>query len=259
MSSSGVTADVLTAFVSDAVTTFNLTSENVIYLQRIGLPAQVVTAMLVHDKELKDNAALQQLQQQQQAAPAEMPPTNQPPDMGQETPPYSNDNYYPSGYGYGWFPFLNSDFGFGSGFGSGFGFGDFNHRFNDRFEDRFNHRFNDRFDDRFANRFNRRFNDRFNHRFNDRFDDRFSQTFFPNNFNNFNGFNRFDGFNRFNGFNGIAPNRLFLNGRNFAQPSTAESLTFDPRFPNFRAGARLPNSNFAFRSGRFPHTFFPNS
>lgn len=50
---SGVKESVLLAFVTNSVHTFNLSAEEIIYLNDIGVPASVVTAMIQRDQELK--------------------------------------------------------------------------------------------------------------------------------------------------------------------------------------------------------------
>ncbi len=53
MSESGVDAGVLMAFVTNSTSIFSLSADEVIYLNDIGMPSEVVTAMLQHDQALR--------------------------------------------------------------------------------------------------------------------------------------------------------------------------------------------------------------
>jgi hypothetical protein len=153
MSAAGVPDDVVKAYVENSGSTFNLTTDNIIHLQGVGVSSVVTTAMLVHDKNLRESvnaqaqavqaAAAQQQQQQQQQnaqaaeAPVVAPPNYQDQYSAPQTYYYNQPYYYPSGYGYGdwWgpsvvvgFPFRSWCFngfrrgglGFHSGFNRGF-------------------------------------------------------------------------------------------------------------------------------------------
>ena len=53
LANSGVNESVMLAFVTNSVHTFNLGAEDIIYLNDIGVPAAVVTAMMQRDQDLK--------------------------------------------------------------------------------------------------------------------------------------------------------------------------------------------------------------
>src|SRR5437016_2188351 len=55
---SGVSADVVTAYVQSSSSTFNLAPQTIIQLQEMGIPGTVTTAMLSHDKELRDKGTM---------------------------------------------------------------------------------------------------------------------------------------------------------------------------------------------------------
>src|SRR5690242_7737050 len=57
MAGSGVGDDVLSAYIQNSSSTFNLTPENIIYLQNIGISAPVLSAMLGHDRTMREQAA----------------------------------------------------------------------------------------------------------------------------------------------------------------------------------------------------------
>ncbi|HEX4645474.1 MAG TPA: hypothetical protein VH598_07675 [Verrucomicrobiae bacterium] len=166
MASKGVPEDVLKAYIDNSSSTFNLTSDAIIYLQGQCVSGPVTSEMLSHDKALFQKASAYPPAVQAPLTPPVTAPYPYPatdvtqPDYSYATPPvnYVYNEGYPGGYwyyapaygGWCWYPFVG--FGFG-----GFGF----HRFHDF--DRFHHF--DRFHDF----------DRFHH------------------FENFNHFNHFNG------------------------------------------------------------------
>jgi hypothetical protein len=54
LAESGVDENVLMAYVTNCTRTFNAGPEEIIYLNDIGITPQVVTAMIVHDREIRD-------------------------------------------------------------------------------------------------------------------------------------------------------------------------------------------------------------
>lgn len=121
MATSGVPEDTIKAYVDGVQATFNLTPDNIINLQGVGVSSGVMTEMLKHDKELRDNAnayaSAMTAQAQSSLPPGAYPPTTQaPPDNGypNATPddtndynqlvPYGNWNYL-AGYGWCWQPY----------------------------------------------------------------------------------------------------------------------------------------------------------
>jgi hypothetical protein len=83
----GLDESVLLAFVTNSTSTFNLNSDQIIYLNDIGVPATVLTAMIQHDQALKSNAAL-----------ASAPPTypNQPAPAPVTPAPYPDSTTVPA-------------------------------------------------------------------------------------------------------------------------------------------------------------------
>src|SRR5690348_10299165 len=57
MAQSGVTEDVLLAYVSNSHNAFNLSADGVVYLRDIGISSPVLTAMLSHDSTLPSQPA----------------------------------------------------------------------------------------------------------------------------------------------------------------------------------------------------------
>ncbi len=58
LANSGLDASVMLAFVTNSTRAFNLGAEEIIYLNDIGIPGGVVTAMLQHDQTLKTSLAV---------------------------------------------------------------------------------------------------------------------------------------------------------------------------------------------------------
>ena len=57
LADSGVEESVMLAFVTNSASTFNLSAEEIIYLNDIGVPSAVVTAMIQRDQALKASLA----------------------------------------------------------------------------------------------------------------------------------------------------------------------------------------------------------
>src|SRR5215831_19497337 len=57
MANAGVEESVMLSFVTNSVGTFNLRAEEIIYLNDIGVPSGVVTAMIQRDHLLQENAS----------------------------------------------------------------------------------------------------------------------------------------------------------------------------------------------------------
>src|SRR5882724_3667871 len=55
MLNSGVSQDVINVYVQNSPTPFSLTPDDIIRLQGLGVSASLTTAMLNHDKSLRDN------------------------------------------------------------------------------------------------------------------------------------------------------------------------------------------------------------
>src|SRR5579871_2451649 len=56
MTVSGVPEDVIKSFIGSSPQVYALSSDNIINLQGVGVSASVTTAMLNHDKSIRDNA-----------------------------------------------------------------------------------------------------------------------------------------------------------------------------------------------------------
>src|SRR4051794_38569143 len=191
----GVSADVVTAYVQSSSSTFNLAPQTIIQLQDMGIPGPVTTAMLSHDKELRDKGSMMA-----RSTPPAQPPSNEEAQPETQAPPYTADQLYSNlapygswgdmtGYGpywqpYSWLGYNSYPWGWlGGGSWSffptqGWCWFPSSHFHNHNNFAHFNH----------FNNFNR-FNN-FNHFAN------------ANRFNNFNHFNNgFNSFNHFNNFN----------------------------------------------------------
>jgi hypothetical protein len=85
LANSGVEQSVLLAYVTNSTSTFNLGAEEIIYLNDIGVPSAVVTAMIQHDQTLKGAMAATLAAN----TPAQTPPpmAEPPPAMPTEEPP----------------------------------------------------------------------------------------------------------------------------------------------------------------------------
>jgi hypothetical protein len=85
LANSGVDQGVLLAFVTNSANTFNLGAEEIIYLNDIGFPGPVVTAMIQHDRALKQSQVAQEPPGSNEVASQPMPAL---PDSGQYAPAY---------------------------------------------------------------------------------------------------------------------------------------------------------------------------
>src|ERR1700722_9692900 len=124
--SSGVANDVVKAYIENAPSTFNLSSDAIIQMQQQGVSGALLTEMLNHDRSLHEMAG-------NMPPPGSQiyPPTAQTqPDYGQyaqqpdngsayaqpdtdyydQLSPYGNWNYIPN-YGYAWQPSYGLDYG----------------------------------------------------------------------------------------------------------------------------------------------------
>jgi hypothetical protein len=114
----GIGEDVIKAYVASSRFPFNLTPDEIIHLQSIGISGPVLTEMLDHDKSLQDAATAPPPLAYTQPQPGTLPPNQQPPTYATETPDYYNDlagygNWnYDAGYGWGWqpYPWLGYDY-----------------------------------------------------------------------------------------------------------------------------------------------------
>lgn len=79
LAESGVTEPVLLAYVTNSVHTFNLGAEEIIYLNDIGVPGGVVTAMIQRDQELKAGYATATASVPDQMEPAPLAGESEPP------------------------------------------------------------------------------------------------------------------------------------------------------------------------------------
>jgi hypothetical protein len=96
LANSGLDQTVMLAFVTNSTHTFNLGAEEIIYLNDIGVPGAVVTAMIQRDQTLKTElaAAASNPAEQNQAGPpvpGEAPPME--PGGPETTPPVDNPGY----------------------------------------------------------------------------------------------------------------------------------------------------------------------
>ena len=79
LAQSGVTEDVVLAYVQNSQSTFNLAADDVVYLRDVGLSSAVITAMLNHDNTLRS-------QQPQAPPPGTQPPPEPVPSVPVEAP-----------------------------------------------------------------------------------------------------------------------------------------------------------------------------
>jgi hypothetical protein len=119
MTVSGVPEDVIRSYINNSPSVFNLSADNIINLQGVGVTAGVTASMLNHDKSIRDNAPVfQQPVPGQPPAPqpnAPYPPASDqaavyPPAETQvvynysDLSPYGSWNYL-ADYGWSWQPF----------------------------------------------------------------------------------------------------------------------------------------------------------
>ena len=115
MTVSRIPEDVIKSYINNSPTVFNLSADNIINLQGVGVSSAVTASMLMHDKSVRDNAPV--LQPQMPGQP-QMPQPNAPypgmPDQGAVNPPIDSQTVYDystlSPYGdwnyvadYGWY------------------------------------------------------------------------------------------------------------------------------------------------------------
>jgi Family of unknown function (DUF6600) len=104
LAQAGVDESVMLSFVSNSSHTFNLSSDGIIYLNDLGVPGTVVTAMIQHDQDMKETSLA--AASPPPAPPVETPSAEAPPettqsdsqpqdvtDSGQQAPPQSNVSY----------------------------------------------------------------------------------------------------------------------------------------------------------------------
>jgi hypothetical protein len=77
LSQAGVDESIIMAFIANSGGTFNLNSDKIIYLKDIGLPSEIVTAMMQRDQQLLQQLAAAS-QPASQPAPAETTPETAP-------------------------------------------------------------------------------------------------------------------------------------------------------------------------------------
>jgi hypothetical protein len=99
LTQAGVDESVIMTYVTNSGSTFNLDSDKIIYLKDIGLPNEVVTAMMQRDQQLQQQMTATAYQPPAQPAPAPPPyPTDQPetapPPQPVEPPAEITVNYF---------------------------------------------------------------------------------------------------------------------------------------------------------------------
>jgi len=99
LTQAGVDESIIMTYVTNSGSTFNLDSDKIIYLKDIGLPNEVVTAMMQRDLQLQQQMAASAYQPPAQPAPAPPPaPTEQPetapPPQPVEQPAEVTVNYF---------------------------------------------------------------------------------------------------------------------------------------------------------------------
>ncbi len=116
MTVSGVPEDVIKSFINGSSTVYNLSPDNIINLQGVGVSASVTTTMLNHDKSIRDNAPVMPGQMppqpgvpypqpvDQPAQPDYQPAVTQPVYDYTDLSPYGSWNYL-TDYGWCWQPF----------------------------------------------------------------------------------------------------------------------------------------------------------
>ena len=89
---SGVTDEVVVAYIENSIATYNLTPDNIIYLHTAGLSSTDIAAMIRHDRVLREHSAAYENGGNPTAPVSTLPPPDQPPPM---PPPAQPDNYPP--------------------------------------------------------------------------------------------------------------------------------------------------------------------
>jgi hypothetical protein len=126
LTAAGVSADVVNGYIGTSTSIYGLNADQVIYLQKNGVPETVITAMFRHDAVLRGQAGAPPMNpptyasQTNQAPPANpdvsAPPPEVPPDYGYSTESPGDFAYYNdlapygywnwvAGYGWGWEPY----------------------------------------------------------------------------------------------------------------------------------------------------------
>ncbi len=95
LTQAGVDQSIITAYVQNSSSLFNLDSDKIIYLSNLGAPNTLVTAMMQHDQQLQQQfaatQAAQQAQQTQPPAQAAPAPDTTPSNVTDVTPPPAPD------------------------------------------------------------------------------------------------------------------------------------------------------------------------
>jgi hypothetical protein len=94
LTQAGVDESIITTYVQNSTSLFNLDSDKIIYLTNLGAPSSLVTAMMQRDQQLQQQfAATQAAQQAQQTAPAPAapPPETIPSNVTDVPPPPAPD------------------------------------------------------------------------------------------------------------------------------------------------------------------------
>ncbi len=92
LAEAGTSEDVILAYVQNAQSSFNLSSDNILYLKDVGLTSPVITAMLNRDSALRNQT--QQYRYDQKLYPPANPAPNAPPPL--EAPPVAPPASEPS-------------------------------------------------------------------------------------------------------------------------------------------------------------------
>jgi hypothetical protein len=80
LTQAGVDESIVMTYVTNSGSTFNLDSDKIIYLKDIGLPSDVVTAMILRDQQLQQQMGAAAYQPPVQPAPAPPPDTTEQPE-----------------------------------------------------------------------------------------------------------------------------------------------------------------------------------
>jgi hypothetical protein len=99
LTQAGVDESIIMTYVTNSGSTFNLNSDKIIYLKDIGLPNEVVTAMMQRDQQLQQQMTASAYQPPAQPAPAtteppETAPVEQPGEQPVEQPTEVSVNYF---------------------------------------------------------------------------------------------------------------------------------------------------------------------
>ena len=98
LTQAGVDEGIIMTYVTNSGSTFNLDSDKIIYLKDIGLPNEVVTAMMQRDQQLQQQMAASASQPPPQPAPApdpaDQPETAPPPQPVEQPAEVTVNNFY---------------------------------------------------------------------------------------------------------------------------------------------------------------------